>query len=143
MKRIALVLALVAATVSPLTGQESVARDAPEQDTLFVNLPAATDSTYGHSPDNPIRVGMAKGAPMGRHQYRFMDHLRGPNGEAVEWERRGSCCGYDTPNGIMGRGLLDVYEVTYRGLDEPIVLYLTFYDYEDPRIPAGFTGTKR
>lgn len=46
-----------------------------------------------------------------------------------------------SPNGFMGRGLLDVYEVTYDGLPEPVELYLNLYDYEQPRAPVGFTLT--
>ena len=36
-------------------------------------------------------------------------------------------------------GLLDRYEVTYPGLEKPVVLYLNYYDYERPKIPVGFS----
>lgn len=42
----------------------------------------------------------------------------------------------------MGGGLLDVYEITYDGLDKPIELYINMYDYNDPMIPVGFTPKK-
>ncbi|HKG95075.1 MAG TPA: hypothetical protein VKA84_24370 [Gemmatimonadaceae bacterium] len=98
------------------------------------------DSTYGYSPQNPIKVGGVKEEVRPARQHEFLRALRGPAGQVVRYQRRGSCCPYDTPNGLIGnRGLLDVYEVTYDGLAEPIVLYLTLYDFEEPRAPRGFT----
>jgi hypothetical protein len=42
----------------------------------------------------------------------------------------------------MGAGLLDIYEITYDGLDEPIKIYIDMYDYEAPLAPYGFTILK-
>ena len=99
---------------------------------------AAADSTYGYSQANPIKVGGFKEGRRAELQHEYLRALRGPDGQMVRYERRGSCCPYDTPNGMMGRGLLDVYEGTYDGLATPIVLYLTLYDFEQPRAPRGF-----
>ena len=90
---------------------------------------------YGLVADFPIRVGEKSVA----NQRRYIASLAGPNGEELTFHRRGSCFPYDTENGYNGTGFLDVYEVMYEGLKEPILLYITFYEYEPLYIPKGFT----
>ena len=94
--------------------------------------PRAED-TYGLVPENPVRVG---GGPSGERAY--LSALRGPRGEPVRFQRLGSCCAFETPHGFNGRGLLDQYEVTYDGLEAPVVLYLDMYDAQAVRAPPGF-----
>lgn len=91
-------------------------------------------ASYGFTPENPIHVG---GGPEGQHA--FLELLRGPEGQPLAWRRLGSCCEFETPNGIMGLGLLDLYEVTYEGLDRPVILYLDMYESGPVMAPAGFT----
>jgi len=91
------------------------------------------EGAYGFSPDNPIHVG---GGPEGQHA--FLETLRGPEGQPLAWRRLGSCCEFQTPNGLMGLGLLDLYEVTYEGLEQPVILYLNMYDSGPVAAPAGF-----
>lgn len=95
------------------------------------------DETYGYKEENPIRVG---GGLMGgaANERKFLDALAGPEGESISYKRLGSCCMFETPNSSMG-GLLDIYEITWKGQDEPVKLYLNMYDYEKPLIPVGFT----
>lgn len=103
-----------------------------------VPITTSKDATYGVTEKNPIRVGQKGGGPSAEQA--FLNSLRGPHGEAVEYKRLGSCCFFETPNGLMdGKALLDRYEVTYVGLEKPIVLYLDMYDYEQPLIPVGFS----
>jgi len=90
--------------------------------------------TYGFSPENPIHVG---GGPEGQHA--FLSALRGPEGQPLAWRRLGSCCEFETPNGIMGRGLLDIYEVFHEGMERPVILYLDMYDSGPVAAPTGFT----
>jgi hypothetical protein len=134
-RRLAFALGLAIATASVVSAQ-----DVQQKPVSFVGLPLATDSTYGYTSENPIKVGGFKQGRNNQNQLLYLDQLRGPNGEKVEFVRLGSCCFYDTPNGIMGRGLLDRYQLTYPGLEEPIVLYLSLYDYEAPKIPVGFSA---
>jgi hypothetical protein len=91
------------------------------------------EGAYGFSPENPIHVG---GGPTG--QRAFLEALRGPEGQPLAWRRLGSCCEFETPNGLMGLGLLDLYEVTYEGLEQPVILYLNMYDSGPVAAPAGF-----
>ncbi|HHP7239258.1 hypothetical protein [Longibacter sp.] len=100
-----------------------------------MELPGVSDDpNYGTTRENPIKVGGSS-----KDQVLYLNALRGPNGEPIRYERQGHCCPYQTKNGIMGTGMLDVYAVTYTGLDEPNILYLTFYDYEQPMAPAGYS----
>ena len=106
----------------------------PSRLTLQHGSPPAPPGSYGFSPDNPIHVG---GGPNGQHA--FLDALRGPEGQPIAWRRLGSCCEFETPNGLMGFGLLDMYEVHYAGLERPVILYLDMYDSEPVTAPVGFT----
>lgn len=96
---------------------------------------------YGYSAQNPVMVGKGtEGGPF--NQRRFLNALLGPNGEAVEYSRKGSCCPFSSPNGLMGGGLLDIYVVKIAGQDKPIQLYLNMYDKGILRAPVGFTFKK-
>ena len=99
----------------------------------------ASDETYGYTQKNPINVGGVVDEVGPAMERKFLNQLAGPNGEEISYNRTSSCCSFDTPRGFMGSGLLDVYEITYDGLDAPITLYINMYDYEEPMIPVGFT----
>lgn len=98
----------------------------------------SNDASYGYEPNHKtsIKVGKIE------NQRAFLKALRGPNGEKVEFKRIASCCEFKSKSAIMGKGLLDKYEVTYDGLQQPIILYLNGYDYDTPKCPAGFTFVK-
>jgi len=94
---------------------------------------------FGLSEKNPIRVaGIAGITPRSTRVY--FHHIRGPNGEEVYYRRLGSCCLFPSPNAPFGpNALLDRYAVTYRGLSEPVVFYVNFYDPGDLLAPPGFS----
>ncbi len=99
-----------------------------------------TPDRYGISKKHPILVG-GENLQMGpANQRSYLNRLTGPNGEKVSYTRIGSCCDFKTPNGILGGGMLDMYEVTHNGLKKPVVLYLNMYDPNpgEPKIPKGF-----
>lgn len=120
---------------SPKVKQELV------NDQMFLIKTQAVDPTYGYSQTNPIMVGKAGGGPL--DQRRFLNALAGPNGEEISYHRVGSCCHFYTKNGLFDNsGLLDIYEITYDGLEEPIRLYLNLYDSDELQVPVGFTLKK-
>ena len=127
-----IVVALTGATVAlePQSSQGSpVPRDLSE------------DKAYGYSESNPIKVGRLHGGP--RDSRMFLSALRGPEGQGVTFKRLGSCCFFDTPNGLIGgKGMLDKYELSYQGLKAPIILYINMYDFEQPKVPVGFSKSK-
>lgn len=100
----------------------------------------AAAGALGYAKANAVRVGGGEERGV-QNEHAFLDALRGPAGEPVTYERLGSCCPFQTPNGMEGKeGVLDGYEVTYPGLPHPVTLYLDMYD--PPRgaeLPPGFT----
>ncbi|RYU83264.1 hypothetical protein [Hymenobacter persicinus] len=99
----------------------------------------STDATYGVTQKNPVCVGGATTDGV-RNQQRYLNALRGPQGEEISYRRRGSCCPFKTPNGLIeGMGMLDAYEITWAGNDKPVLLYLNFYDEGPLHAPVGLT----
>lgn len=96
------------------------------------------DSSYG-SEKNPIMVGGVVDSQGPGNQRKYLDLLTGPKGEEISYERIRSCCAFETKNGIMGTGLLDVYRITFEGMDAPVELYINMYDYQTLYAPVGFT----
>jgi hypothetical protein len=90
----------------------------------------ADDAAYAYTKEQPVQVG---GSPMygAARERRYLDALRGPRGERIQYKRRGSLQG---PDGTF----LDAYEVTYEGLDAPVTLYLDWYHYNPQMAPRGF-----
>ena len=79
--------------------------------------------------DNPIGVG--KGDPFFNGpslEREYLDQLRGPNGEVVEYARSGSL----DYNGTI----LDAYKVTYGS--KSVTLYFDMYSLSQFMIPSGF-----
>lgn len=91
--------------------------------------PVSDDPTYGYTTQNPVRVG---GGPFGgpAREKAYLDNLRGPNFEPVQYERIRSESYAET--------ILDLYQVTYPGQAEAAWLYLDEYTYQEPKAPRGF-----
>ena len=96
----------------------------------------STDSTYGLTEKNPIKVGGGEGGPISERKY--LNSLSGPNGETVTFDRIGSCCSFKSISSPMGGGLLDKYSVTYKGKKDTVVLYLNMYEKGKLMAPVGF-----
>jgi hypothetical protein len=95
--------------------------------------PVADNETYAYTKEQPVQVGGAQLYGAAR-QRRYLDTLRGPEGQAIKYRRLGSM-----PVETNGTTFLDIYEVTYEGLAKPITLYLDFYHYNPLRAPRGLT----
>lgn len=116
-----------------------------DRDSNYANIlyltQASTDKTYGLKGDNPVKVGMGlRGGPSNQRAY--LNLLRDEQGKPIKYERKRSCCGYNSENAIYGVALVDVYEITYlnkKGKAKKTELYISFYDYEEPQIPVGFS----
>ncbi len=102
---------------------------------FFDAMDQSTDDSYGLTSENPIKVGEKSAS----NQRRYIASLAGPQGEVLSFYRAGSCCAYKSENGYGGLALVDRYIVTYEGLESPITLYISFYDFEDLLVPIGFT----
>ncbi len=110
--------------------------------------PSATESladpgdrsphSYAYSSEDPVLLGGEDTDDGPAREHNYLRSLRGPDGQKVTFSRRGSCCYFVIPNSPLG-GLLDMYEVTHDGLDEPVLLYLNMYDAGEALAPEGFT----
>ena len=120
---------------SPNVKQELV------NDQMFVIREFATDTTYGYTQENPVMVGGADNeGPL--NERRFLNALSGPKAEQISYQRLGSCCLFNTknitPRYAVNYGALDMYEITYEGLETPIILYINMYDSDTLKVPVGF-----
>ncbi|MCX6181427.1 MAG: hypothetical protein NT150_05840 [Bacteroidetes bacterium] len=100
----------------------------------------ATDNSYGFNSEFPIKVGTGpNGGPA--NQKTYLKLLRDVNGNAITYNRVGSCCSYTSDNGFMGTATLDKYVITFsdeNGKKKEATIFMTFYDYEEPKILFGF-----
>ena len=91
------------------------------------------DANYGTSPETAIKVGTVA------HEYDYLAMLAGPNGEKITYKRIKSCCPFDCDSAPLGTGLLDKWEITYKGLKKPLIIYLNGYLYKKPKAPKGLS----
>lgn len=102
----------------------------------------ADSEKYGLTGEFPVKVGSgSKGGPYNQRAY--LELLRDGQGNPVEYKRvGGGCCPYKSKNALFGDyALVDQYEVSYKdkeGKKKKAIIYISFYDYEEPLIPAGF-----
>src|SRR5438309_9844591 len=92
------------------------------------------EPVFATTRDHPVQVGGGAMYVAARER-RYLDALRGPMGEVIQYKRTGSL-----PPEKDGRTILDSYEVTYPGLEQPVVLYLEACPFDDEfNAPVGFT----
>ncbi|WP_124980199.1 2-dehydro-3-deoxyphosphooctonate aldolase [Nonlabens xiamenensis] len=99
----------------------------------------STDSTYGYSPENAIKVGGSSEGEGPLNERRFLNALAGPNGEEIDYQRYGSCCPQPSKNSAFGSAVLDRYAVYYKGAQDTVMLYINMYDSEKLLAPVGFS----
>ena len=122
---------LTAALILAVTVQQSPAPPPTVDRSTVPHCAVSTDPNYGVTRSSPVEVG--GGAMYGpARERRYLDALRGPDGQPVGYKRTGSTEGAD------GTTILDAYEVTHDGLAKPVVLYIDEYHFSELRAPAGF-----
>jgi hypothetical protein len=99
----------------------------------------ASDAAYAYSEAVPVKIGGGFDGGADR-TYQYLNSLRGPNGEAVRYDRVGTCCPFETPSSPFGEGLLEVFTLTYSGLDQPKRLYFNWYEEGEVLVPLGLTA---
>jgi hypothetical protein len=93
----------------------------------------ASGEAYAYTPEQAVQVGGGAMFVASRER-RYLDALRGPAGEPIQYKRMNS---QESPD---GQSILDRYEVTYEGAEKPAVLYLDAYHFDDRLLaPKGFT----
>src|SRR6266508_3017695 len=81
----------------------------------------STDPAFATTKEHAIQVGGGAMYVAARER-RYLDALRGPMGEVIQYKRTGAL----RPE-KDGRTILDAYEVTYPGLEKPLTFYLDAY----------------
>lgn len=146
-KNLVLTVALVLLVLGCTSSNQSAASNSSDESSrvlidqqTYLLTEQAQDDSYGFTEDNPVKVGGVKEEMGPINQRRFLNALQGPNGEEIEYNRQGSCCGFETPNGFMGMGLLDVYSVYWEGSSDTLDVYMNLYDTGELFIPVGLTA---
>lgn len=114
------------------------------KENIFLLTEISTDSTYGYSSNNAVKVGGVDQSIGPLNEQRYLNALTGPEGETVWYKRRGSCCPIESESGLTltGMAMLDEYAVTWEGNPDTLKLYINMYDYGEMKAPAGF-GVKK
>jgi hypothetical protein len=105
---------------------------------LSMQAPASScavseDAAFATTKDHAAQVGGGAMYAASRER-RYLDALRGPGGEPLQYTRRGSL-----PLDAEGRTILDEYEVRYPGLSKPAIIFLDAYHFDDALVaPKGF-----
>lgn len=109
----------------------------PKTYTLLRLTETATDPKYGFLKENPVKVG-PNSNDITENELTYLDLLRDAKGKPVRYRQTSSCCEYRSKT---GPAKIDVFEVVYQnaqGQEKKASVYITFGDYEDPKILSGF-----
>jgi hypothetical protein len=137
------VVTLFTSCVSTKSTLKNVDDNAPipklTKENTFIITEYSKDSKYGYHPDYPINLFYKNTINETINQQRFLNALAGANGETLSFKKLESCCPFPTKRSEMGAGFLEVYEVTWEGLQQPIRLYLNIYEKGVLMAPIGFS----
>lgn len=111
-------------------------------DDYFEITKFSIDKKYGYHQDYPVNVGFTTLKEGPANENRFLNALQGPDGEKITYKKIGKCCPFPTKKTEMGGGLLNQYEITWKGLEKPVILYLNMYEKGEIMVPVGFTPKK-
>lgn len=109
----------------------------------FVITSYSKDKKYGYDKDYPINIFYRGTKNDTINQKYFLNALAGPKGEKITYTKLENCCPFPTKNSDMGAGFLDVYELKWEGLKNPIILYLNIYERGLLMVPAGLSLKKK
>lgn len=90
------------------------------------------DSTYGFSPENPIRTGNSNLYDGRTRQENYLLTLRGPNNEEIYFTRQ-------TPQFNAQGAIVDPYRIEYAQIPQAVTLYFDMNVYEPLFAPQGFS----
>lgn len=105
----------------------------------------STDPNYGFTKKNPIKVGTSKEGGGYANVLEYLGQLKDEKKQPVKFEKVKSCCPHKAP-GFQGNVLLEEYKITYDTRAEgtkTATIYLSYYEYEAPKILMGLKPTYR
>jgi tetratricopeptide (TPR) repeat protein len=95
---------------------------------------------YGLTSEYPVKVGTGPDGGL-ENERTYLGLLRDAKGNPVSYIHVSSCCGYKSPNAPKELAMEDKYEITYRNENDEekkSFVFLSFYDYDEPKILPGF-----
>lgn len=122
-------------------------------DTTLVITGVTGDAEYGYTTQKPIMLGLYDIHKAALNVEKYLNALRGPNGEIIKYTRLKACCPFKTKNfrfnvpvldqEYNGKyGMLERYQVQYDDKTNTIstTLYINLYDETKTILaPKGFT----
>lgn len=108
----------------------------------FLVTEYTSNKKYGYDPDYPVNVFYRNTKDENLNATRYLNALKGPNGEEIFYIKIETCCPFPSKRTDMGAGLLDVYEISWKGQSKPVRLYINIYEKGYLYIPIGFTAKK-
>jgi len=105
----------------------------------FIITEISKDKKYGYDQDYPVNLGFLPLATGEINVQRFFGALAGPEGQKITFTKVESCCPFPTNKFDAGAGLLDVYDITWSGLNTPKRIYINMYEKGKVIAPQGFT----
>jgi len=137
-----LILALTASCVSTRNTIKNIDDKAKmpalSKDRNFIITEISKDNKYGYDQDYPVNLGFMPVQTAELNVKRYFGALTGPQGQALTFEKVDSCCPFPSKKNDMGAGILDIYEVKWDGLKEPLRIYINLYERGAVMAPAGF-----
>jgi hypothetical protein len=113
-----------------------------EQDSLIKIEGVSKSTRFAFTPEEPVKLGVTKRDLALTYIEKYFNSITGPNGEVVRYKRLKSCCPYKTVNSeefpYQNLAVLEVYQVLYDGLKEPILIYINFFDEGKVMAPKFF-----
>lgn len=100
----------------------------------------ATYKKYGFDQDYPVNLGFGLLHERESNKEKYLNALRGPNGEEITYSYDQSCCPFPTNTSELGGGLLDIYRISWEGNQKPLFLYINIYEKGKVLIPLGLTA---
>lgn len=113
-----------------------------KDNTAFVITKYSSDKKYGYDKDYPINVFFKNTSDENINSQRFLNALAGPKGEKITFKKTETCCPFPTKKSEMGAGFLNIYEVSWAGNKQPILLYLNIYEKGALMVPVGLSLKK-
>jgi len=128
------------------TAQKNTQERLPHlNDSTLVLKRTAPRKSYGYTEKDPIMLGLTQIDSAANNRFKYLNALRGPNGEPVTYKRLKPCCPFKTPNykdpwkPDKQFGLIERFEVRIKGQAAPVILFINFFDQGKALyVPQGF-----
>jgi hypothetical protein len=108
----------------------------------FIITEYSKDKRYGYDKNYPINIYYKGTKNDTINQKYLLNAFAGPKGEKITYTKLENCCPFPSKNSDVGAGLLDVYELKWKGLKKPVRLYLNIYERGLLMVPVGLSLKK-